>query len=277
MHLSGKEFDTTVPRSQTKRNSPKLVRHIVDHDFHGDEKAFQLTFKTGAIILVDPRHPPRQGWIWVMDVETSRQGWCPLSYLTPEQSAKAPPQHTSGPMPSMSAGYVDDAVRDGEDNGGFAGEIMGGQAATTKPTVHYQNGTSHEKSPTTNNFFSNIGTSLQDVGKRSMTAVCTGAQKAGEFTKTVAQESKYRVQDMNARRNNQDSAMTEKTTHSNQHGRAPGEQKAVNIGNRAAQGAAAGAAVGLDFGGVRGATRGAARCGAWGGAREAVRDWKSFG
>jgi hypothetical protein len=291
--------------------SPPYVAYLAVHPFQGDSSAKHLSFPAGATVMAQPAFE-KGGWIWGSVQGPGGvvvHGWSPVSYLSPPCSYLSPQfmvQHS--PAPSLTAPapqrvpfYTEQAgnpQRDQQDDDwGFDGPIMGGQASNTNSTSSQPQSSDAKRGA----LLSNVGSSFQKAGssvtgvaaktgsvvtgtaKKAGSSMNGAAKKTGRFFKSSIKETHYRLQDIGEQRSakKQDETVQQEQQVVYQNSAASTKQLSasdqcmVDTGNGAAKGAVVGAAWGLVTG--RGAVRGAAVGGTMGGAHGAVSKWKPFG
>ncbi|CAB9498259.1 expressed unknown protein [Seminavis robusta] len=238
----------------------QLVRFQAAYPFRGDASTSQLSFDAGDIICVDTAKQS-DGWVWGAHTVGKRRGWCPQSYLVLHQQPE-PPVAYAFPVaddPAVSA-YKWDYNADDNINDGFSGPMMGGSAGDSWAS---QDSPPEQTKPVSSGL-SAFGSGIRNAGRSAVHGVAAGTKKAGEFAKSSAQETKYRVQEMRQQ---------QRASHQNHQQPTKGQ----DIGNHAARGAVVHGAAGMVFGGVNGMKRGIARGGVLGGAHGAVKGWRPFG
>jgi len=257
-----------------------IVTCVTKHAFQGNPSELQVSFPAGERVTYDTMDVNPQGWVWVLPASSGSSGWCPQTYLMPPDNSPMAPT-PAAPAPIAATPKVNDQkwIKDADDD--IFGTIMGGSTsrpreapfAMATPVAPTDGGSAPANRA--RGTFQNLGTGMQQAGRKSWMAVSNGAQVAGKAISNGAQVAGTHAQKTFADARQQNQTISNKP----ECRRSAGEQRAADVGNYAARGAVAeGMYRGIVSGGnpkaaIRGATRGAV----WGASIGTVRRWKPFG
>ena len=215
------------------------VRNVAKQAFQGDGASNQLSFLKGEIILYDPSHEQRNGWVWCTIPRTAQSGWCPLSFLA-QEGPTSPPPASAPPRAPLTPKERLSQIGSGIQNVGM------------KSWTAVSNG-------------------AQAAGQYTQKTLQESKERYAEYQNRQQPKDAQTPSWVKSDNHEKQSWTNKQQAHFAKEGPA--------IGNYAARGAVVGAVHQVVFGGpsvvgmARSATRGAVSGGTWG----AVRKWKPFG